>query len=105
VRLETPDVDARIASAVSNLLESPTAGSTVTLIVGVAGDASDAAEQIEAAGGEVEAVLPYSSLAVSVDETGLSAVCSIDQVESVEIEKEYSTRNDSDFCSRSRSMT
>lgn len=98
-------MSARIASAVRDLLDSPTAGNTVTLIVGFEDDSDDAVEQIEAVGGDVEATLPYDSLAVSVDETDLSAVCSVEQVESVEIEKEYSTRSDADFCSRSHSMT
>lgn len=97
-------MSARIASAVQSLLDSPTSGNTVMLIIGVSSPTGDAAEQIEDLGGEVEEELPYRSIAVSVDESDLEALCSLEVVETVEVEKEYTTRGDTDFRSQSRSM-
>lgn len=93
-------MSAQLASAVEECLESPTAGSEITLIVGVASDTDDAVEPISAIGGDVEEELPYNSLAVTIDESDLQHLCELDFVESVEIEKEYTTRGDRDFFSR-----
>jgi len=93
-------MSAQIASTVRSRLGSPTPGETVSLIVGYSGDAEDAIEAMSDAGGEVEEKLPYNSVAVTIEEVDLEALCSLDVVTTVEIEKQYETRGDTDFRSQ-----
>lgn len=86
---------AKLAAAVQDRLEAPTAGNNVTLIVGVSDE--DAIERISEIGGSIEEELPYDCLAVSIDEADLEELCNLDNVTSVEMEKEYHTLGDSDF--------
>lgn len=90
-------MSARLASNVRDYLESPTPGEMVTLIVGVEPEASDAIEQISSTGAEVEEELPYDCLAVTVDQSDLESVCNLNVVETVEVEKDFRTRGDTDF--------
>lgn len=93
-------MSAQLASAVENRMESPTEGTVVTLIVGVSCETTDAVEPISTIGAEVEEQLPYRSLAISIDESNLHSLCDLEIVETVEIEKEYTTRGDDNFFSR-----
>lgn len=95
-----PLMSAQLASGIKERLQEPTEGKTVSLIVGVDEDKEIASKQISEVGGEVEEELPYKSLAVSIDESNLRALCQLDAIESVELEKEYGTRGGSDFFCR-----
>jgi len=86
-----------VATSVRDYLESHDEGEQVTLIVGISGDADTASESIADIGAEVEEILPYDSLAVSADTDDIREICDLDAVDSVELEKEYGTRGDTDF--------
>ena len=84
-------------------LESPTPGRDVTLIVGVTDSSSkDVTEAVEDVGGEVEETLYYDSLAVTINESDLDALCSLDTVLSLEIEGEWEPMEDAEENFRSR---
>lgn len=90
-------MSARVATGVRDYVESHDEEEQVTLIVGISGDADTASELIADVGAEVEEALPYDSLAVSADIATLQKICDLDVVSSVELEKEYGTRGDTDF--------
>ncbi|GAA0279646.1 hypothetical protein [Halobacterium noricense] len=88
----------QLQPGVERRLESPTEGATVTLLIGVREDTEEAtAEQISHIGGDVEEILPYNTLAVSIDETSLSELCAIETVETVEIEGTWEAADDPNF--------
>lgn len=78
-----------VQPGVRERIRSPTSGREVDLIVGIDGTASEAVRLVEAEGGTVEEELPYDSLAVSIAETDLDALCSLDVVTSVEVEGKW----------------
>lgn len=78
-----------VQPGVRERIDSPTSGNEVDLIVGVDGTTDEAVDRVEAEGGTVEERLPYDSLAVSIAETDLDALCSLDVVTSVEIEGKW----------------
>lgn len=87
----------RLAAAVEDKLASPTAGKEVTLIIGVNSDARGVRERLAEVGGNIVEELPYDSIVVSVEEPDLDSICSVEGVETIEIEKEYRTRGGKDF--------
>lgn len=78
-----------VQPGVRERIDSPTPGDEVDLIVGIDGATDVAVDRVEAEGGTVEDRLPYDSLAVSIAETDLDALCSLDVVTSVEIEGKW----------------
>lgn len=96
-------MNAQLTSAVEDHLESSNTGETITLIVGVEDSTSDdVVEQVTATGAEIEERLPYDSLAVSIEEDDLQALCSLDVITTVEIEGEWKQLGEQDFRSHTR---
>lgn len=93
----------QLTSAVEDRLETPQLGETVTLIVGVTETSPEVVEDVEAAGATVEDVLFYDSLAVSVAESDLQALCTLDAVETVEIEGKWEQLDAENFRTRADS--
>lgn len=90
-----------IQPGVRERIRSPTSGHEVALIVGIDGATESAVRLVEDEGGTVEERLPYDSLAVSIAETDLDALCSLDVVTSVEVEGKWEPmEGDGDFRSR-----
>lgn len=86
---------AQLQPGVKSRMKRPTEDEEVTLIVGVT-DTKAATEAIQEVGGTVEEELFYDSLAVSINEAQLEALCDLNSVETVEIEAEWEQMN-SDF--------
>jgi len=75
----------QIQPGVHKRMENPD-DARVTLLVGLKAATQANVEQLENIG-DVEEVLPYDIVAVSVHEEELEALCSLDTVESIEVEE------------------
>ncbi|WP_250137739.1 hypothetical protein [Halorientalis salina] len=81
-----------LSPVVRTLRDDPVPGETVTLVLSLADDAADSSATVEAAieaavegvGGTVDEHLQFDTIAVTVPHDGISAVCDLDGVESVE---------------------
>ncbi len=87
-----------IQPGVEALLENPDERAGVSLILGVEdAESEELIAQIESTGAEVDESLFYDNLAVSIsDETDLATLCSIEGVDSVEIEGVWEPLEDGD---------
>lgn len=60
----------------------------VELVVGVSAQSSSSIEsRIEQAGGVIQERLPFDSLQVSISDSDLAALCSIEGIESIELDE------------------
>jgi hypothetical protein len=77
-----------VSPAVKSLREHPIEGESVTVLLRVADgtDVDTVAEAVRDVGATVEAELRFETLAVSVDQEEVGAVCAIDGIESIETE-------------------
>jgi hypothetical protein len=73
-------VDQRI----QDMRDKPTEGQSVSVLLGVSGEKDIVADQVSELGGTVDADLPYGTLRVTVPETTLSRICSIESLQSIE---------------------
>ena len=89
---------ADLSSGVEKILENPTSGEDISLIVSIdRGDTDEVVTAIEAAGGVVEMIISNEDLAVTIDERALSEVCELERVESVEVEGTGRVLDSGDF--------
>lgn len=80
------------------MMEDPSPGEYVTLIVGVEDSESESViADVESVGGNIEERLPYNNLAVSIEEVSLEDLCSLSEVTSVEIEGNSKTMDNGNF--------
>jgi hypothetical protein len=77
----------QIQPGVRDRIQNPGDGQ-VTLLVEIAEAKKTSIEELEGAGAEVEEVLPYDIVALSIAENDLTALSSLEIVESIEIEGE-----------------
>lgn len=76
---------------IESIIENPNEDETVTLIVTVTNtDTQTIHDAITDAGGDIEEVLPFNSLAVTIPEHKLEALQDIDAVTEMEIEGVFS---------------
>ena len=78
-------------------MNSPNSGREITLIVGVDSSSEEVLDQIQDIGAKIEEELFYNSLAVSIDETNLEALTSLDAVTTVELEGEWEQMVEGNF--------
>lgn len=87
-----------LSSGVEKILENPTSGEDISLIVSLEqGTTDEVVTDIEAAGGVVEMIISDEDLAVTIDERALSEICDLENVESVEVEGKGRVLDSGDF--------
>lgn len=88
----TPDIE----PSVQRRSESPEAGTSVRLIVGVDSINTETRAQLRGAGATLHDELPLDYVSVTIAENNLQSLCSLDSVTSVELDGE-GTVFESDF--------
>lgn len=76
---------------VADVRENPTAGEEIRLLLGVRGSTSDVGERVRALDGDVVEELPFDSLLVDVPESSVDELCTLEGVESVELDEGMET--------------
>ncbi|WEL22855.1 hypothetical protein [Halorhabdus sp. BNX81] len=76
-----------VSPAVRSIREHPAEDESVTLLVRAADDVTAIRDRIETVGGTIEESLEFETLAVSVPQTAVGAICEIDGIESIETDR------------------
>lgn len=90
-------MSAQIETGVKRRLESPSKGVDMRLIVCADGSTDTASEKMQNVGATINADLGYGMFSITIEETDLDALCSIDEVSKVEIEGKGATLQSADF--------
>ena len=99
------DMPEYIQSGVRKRCDNPSSETEVALIVGIENTSEEQViEQIQQLGGEIEERLPYNFIAASILEQSLEELCSIDGIESVEVEGESRVLEEGNFRSHTDSI-
>lgn len=76
-----------VEDGVADLRDNPSNGK-VTLVVGISAQSSESVEsRIQRVGGDIEERLPFDSLQVTISESDLSGLCSVEGIESIEFDE------------------
>lgn len=76
-----------VSPAVRSIREHPAKDESVTLLVRAADDVAEIRDRIETAGGTIEETLEFETLAVSISQTDVGAICDLDGIEYIETDQ------------------
>jgi len=76
-----------VSPAVRSIREHPVEDESVTLLVRAADNVAEVRDRIETAGGTIEESLEFETLAVSIPQTGVGAICELEGIESIETDR------------------